>query len=77
MRKSHSTNDFIFFFLESITDKTNHDLIIFACLWEYYLRNATDHIGWMISITKVLPRLIELKLGKLTIKKIQHSCNLI
>jgi len=56
------------YFLENITNKTNHDLIIFACLWEYYLRQATENIGWMISITNVLPRLVELKLGKLTIK---------
>jgi len=55
------------FFLENVTNDTNYDLIIFGCLWEYYLRHATDNIGWMISITKVLPRLFELKLGKINV----------
>ncbi|GBB98992.1 hypothetical protein RclHR1_03390008 [Rhizophagus clarus] len=36
------------------------DAVMLAYLLEYYSENSMTHIGWMINVTKILPRLSEL-----------------
>ncbi|POG64788.1 uncharacterized protein OCT59_023730 [Rhizophagus irregularis] len=35
----------------------DQDTVILAYLLEYYIENSMTHIGWMINVTKILPKL--------------------
>ncbi|EXX60066.1 hypothetical protein RirG_183330 [Rhizophagus irregularis DAOM 197198w] len=38
--------------------RQGRDAIILAYLLEYYSENSMTHIGWMINVTKILPKLL-------------------
>ncbi|PKC02720.1 hypothetical protein RhiirA5_424833 [Rhizophagus irregularis] len=38
--------------------REDQDTVILAYLLEYYTENSMTHIGWMINVTKILPKLL-------------------
>ncbi|CAB4479263.1 unnamed protein product [Rhizophagus irregularis] len=44
---------------KSRDSRRNRDSVMLAYLLEYYSENSMAHIGWMINVTKILPKLSE------------------